>query len=327
MLETEVQRQARKDRRLQAVLMLLISNACWGFSFPGMKALALVQESVLPGSSSWFMSAFSTVFRFSLAGLFLSLFLMPRWKKLTWLEVYQGAGLGLFGGIGLILQMDGLAYTAASTSAFLTQFYCLLIPIIVALRHKRWPGRWILLSTTLVLLGVGILADFKVYEMRLGRGETETLLGSTIFAAQILWLERPIFAKNHSGQITWIMFFTFALVALPVLLSTTRQYSDWIILLCSPAAMILLAVMTVFSSLIAYLLMNTWQPKVTATEAGLIYCFEPIFASSFAMFLPGWFSALAALHYPNETLTWSLLIGGGLITVANVLLQLRVEKL
>lgn len=307
--------------------MLLVANACWGFSFPAMKALALVQESLLPGTSSWFMSAFSTVFRFSLAGLFLCLFYLPHWKKLTWLEVYQGVGLGFFGGMGLILQMDGLAYTAASTSAFLTQFYCLLIPIIVALRHRRWPGRWILLSTTLVLLGVAILADFSFYEMRLGRGEAETLLGSTIFAAQILWLERPLFAKNHPGQITWVMFFTFALVALPVLLTTTRQYSDWVVLFNSTSAMVLLGLMTAFSSMVAYLLMNTWQPKVTAIEAGLIYCFEPIFASSFAMFVPGWFSTLTALQYPNETLTWSLLIGGGLITVANVLLQLRVEKL
>lgn len=306
--------------------MLLISNACWGISFPAMKALTLVQGSLLPGSSSWFMSAFSTVFRFSIAGLFLSLFFLPRWKKLTWLEVYQGVGLGLFGGLGLLLQMDGLAYTAASTSAFLTQFYCLLIPVIVAVRHRRWPGKWILFSTILVLVGVAILSDFKVYEMRLGRGETETLLASTIFAAQILWLERPLFAKNHPGQITWIMFFTFALVSLPVLLATTREYREWVVLFRSPAAMVLLGLMTAFSSLVAYLLMNTWQPKVTATEAGLIYCFEPIFASSFAMFLPGWFSALTALHYPNETLTWSLLIGGGLITIANVLLQLRVEK-
>ena len=47
--------------------------------------------------------------------------------------------------------------------------------------------------------------------------------------------------------------------------------------------------------------MNTWQPKITATEAGLIYCVEPIFGSGMALFLPALFSAWAAIDYPNET--------------------------
>jgi hypothetical protein len=42
-----------------------------------------------------------------------------------------------------------------------------------------------------------------------------------------------------------------------------------------------------------------------------------------ALFLPSWFSIWAAIDYPNETATWTLLVGGGLITVANVLLQVK----
>ena len=42
-----------------------------------------------------------------------------------------------------------------------------------------------------------------------------------------------------------------------------------------------------------------------------------------ALFLPGIFSILAGFTYPNETLTGNLLIGGGLITAANVLIQLK----
>ena len=41
------------------------------------------------------------------------------------------------------------------------------------------------------------------------------------------------------------------------------------------------------------------------------------------LILPALLSAWAGIHYPNETATWTLLVGGGLITVANVLLQLR----
>jgi drug/metabolite transporter (DMT)-like permease len=81
--------------------------------------------------------------------------------------------------------------------------------------------------------------------------------------------------------------------------------------------------LALFCTIGAYSLMNHWQPRITATEAGLIYCIEPIFGSVFALFLPGLFSILAGIAYPNELLTPTLLIGGGLITIANVILQLR----
>jgi len=85
-------------------------------------------------------------------------------------------------------------------------------------------------------------------------------------------------------------------------------------------------VLTVFCTVASFSIMNAWQPKITATEAGLIYCIEPIFGSIMACFLPAIFSVWAAIDYANETASWTLLLGGGLITVANVLLQVRPLK-
>ena len=81
--------------------------------------------------------------------------------------------------------------------------------------------------------------------------------------------------------------------------------------------------LTLFCTLGSFTLMVRWQPHITATEAGLIYCIEPVFASVMALFLPALFSRWAGFDYANETLTWQLLVGGGLITLANVLLQLK----
>ena len=67
--------------------------------------------------------------------------------------------------------------------------------------------------------------------------------------------------------------------------------------------------------------MNAWQKHVTATEAGLIYCFEPLAASVFALFVPQWISSLASIDYANETVTSRLLLGGLLILGANALIQ------
>src|SRR2546430_9615229 len=48
----------------------------------------------------------------------------------------SGVILGIFAATGMLFQNDGLQFTAASTSAFLTQFYAILIPVWVA-----WRGR------------------------------------------------------------------------------------------------------------------------------------------------------------------------------------------
>ena len=72
-----------------------------------------------------------------------------------------------------------------------------------------------------------------------------------------------------------------------------------------------------------FCLMNRWQREVTATEAGLVYCAEPVVVSMLALFLPGWLSQLAGVDYANEHVTVRLLLGGGLVTAANVLLQSR----
>jgi len=58
--------------------------------------------------------------------------------------------------------------------------------------------------------------------------------------------------------------------------------------------------LTVVCTLAAYGIMNAWQPKISATEAGLIYCVEPIFGSAMALFLPAIFSRWAGIDYPTN---------------------------
>ena len=66
--------------------------------------------------------------------------------------------------MGMIFQNDGLQYTSASTSAFLTQIYAILIPLWLALRRRRLPPAVVWVSCVLVLAGV---ADPRA--VRLGR--------------------------------------------------------------------------------------------------------------------------------------------------------------
>ena len=312
---------SREATRIKALQMLIFANAFWGLSFPATKALAMSQQDSL-GLSSWFVAALCGVYRFALGALVLLLVSARTLPRLTRLDLEQGLGLGLFAGAGILLQVDGMAYTAASTSAFLTQCYCLWIPLWVAWRERRRPPATVFVSCAMVMVGVAVLAKIDWHHLKIGRGEWETIAASVLFTGQILWLERRRYGANDVNHFSLVMFAVMALVCLPVALLTSGSASDWLRAYGSPSSLGLLAILVLFCTFGGYLLMNHWQRHVTATQAGLIYCAEPIFASVFALFLPAWFSAWAVVAYPNETLTSNLLIGGGLITGANVLVQL-----
>lgn len=303
--------------------MLVLANACWALSFPTMKALEASQRTLFENSSSWFITSLALVVRFGVAALVMFLVCARTLRKLTWLEVWEGVGLGVFGGIGLIFQMDGLAHTSASTSAFLTQFYCLLIPLIVAFQSRRLPSFAVALSCLMVIAGVAVLSNVDWHNLRIGRGELETIIASTIFTGQILWLQRKKFAPNNVNHFTLVMFVVTALICVPVAFLTRDMAVPWMRGYETASSLVLMVILIFACTLGGYLLMNYWQPRITATEAGLLYCLEPIFASLFALFLPGWFSAMAGVNYLNEQITWRLLLGGGLITLANVLIQLQ----
>lgn len=314
--------------RTEALLGLLVANLFWGLSFPLIKAIVLLHEKLLPTSSTWFTTAMVLAPRFLVATLVLVLWqvLWGRGLRCTRAEVIQGVVIGLFASAGMTFQGDGLQFTAASTSAFLTQLYAILIPLYVAGRSRKNPGASVWVSVILVLGGVAILGNFDWRTLRLGRGEWETLLSSLFFMGQILWLEKIAFVANRPEKVTYVMFATESVIFLVMVAWTLPSLGAVGTLVQSTPWVLLTLLLGIVCTLGAYTLMNVWQPKISATEAGLIYCVEPVFGSIMALFLPAWFSVWAAVEYANETATWTLLVGGGMITIANLLIQLRPPK-
>jgi len=311
------------SQRTRALAMLVLANVFWGVSFPLIKALTGVHERLLPGSSSWFITASAIFPRFALGALAVGALCFGALRTLTRSEIRQGVGLGLFALAGMVLQNDGLQFTSASTSAFLTQLYAIMIPVFLAVRARRLPPWTVWVSCALVLGGVAVLARLDWHDLKLGRGEFETLVSSVFFMGHILWLGRAEFANNRALPVTVVMFAVEAVLGLGLALFTAPHAADVLVPWTSAPWLGFTAALTLFCTVGSFTLMNMWQPKITSTEAGLIYCVEPVFVSVMALFLPAWFSAWGGFDYPNEVATANLLLGGGLITAANVLIQLR----
>ena len=309
----------------RASFVLVICCFFWAFSFPLLKALVEVGHQAVPEASTVFLSSLCTTLRFAVGALVLAVIQFRSLSRITGAEWRQGAGIGFLGGFGLVLQMDGMAYTLASTSAFLTQGYVVLIPLWMVLKSGRMPAGSVAVTSVLSVIGAGWLG----WEgglgggLHFGRGEWETLAGSALFAGQILWLERPEFRSNNSLHATLIMFAVMALVTGILAFGTSPGPGAWIQVYRTRESIVLLAVLVVLCTMTTYPFANHWQPKVSATQAGLLYCSEPVFTSWAALFVPGLISRFAGIPYPNELLTWNLLGGGGLILIANVWLQLR----
>jgi len=321
--------------RHRAVGQLILATAAWGISFPVFKMLFDVQRVRVPEAAeshtgSVFLAAHAIGMR-ALGAAALFLLLRPRLLfGLTRKEWRQGLLLGFFGGTGLILQADALHYTSASVSAFLTQFYCVLLPLWVCLRKRAWPAPRLVAATLLVLGGITVLSGLvqvqngalTMENFTPGRGEWETLLATVFFTVQILLLERPAWRANRMIPVSVLMFCGFAACALPAVLLTSPAPGALTAVYQQPQEFVLIAVIIVFCTVYAYTAMNRWQPHVSATEAGLIYCLEPVFTALYVLFLPALLAVWTGVPYANETLTTVTIIGGGLITAANVLLQL-----
>ena len=120
---------------------------------------------------------------------------------------------------------------------------------------------------------------------------------SVFFAGQILWLERPAYARNRTAHATLVMFATLAAAMGPVACARGRAGGDFLVAAAgSPVvAMSLLLVLTLGCTLVTFTLMNHWQRHLAATEAGLIYCAEPVWTSLAALVLPAWLAAWAGV--------------------------------
>lgn len=307
------------DATRRARGLLIGATLLWGTSFPLLRGLQLAQQARAPHLPDSLPACADVAVRFGLAALILLPFSGRGLFRVTAREWSQALGLGLFAGMGLYLQTLGLALTDASISAFLTQLYILVVPLIVALRDHRWPSLQIFAACAMVLAGAALISPALLTHFILGPGELITLFSTLFFAAQIVWVERPLYAENRSGVVTLIMFALIALIFSAAYWVAGGTLETGAKLFGTPAIDGLMLALVLFCTVLSFFVMNTWQRFISAIEASLIYCLEPVIATALSAFLPGWISQVTGIDYPDESLRWGLLAGGALIVGATVL--------
>jgi drug/metabolite transporter (DMT)-like permease len=294
--------------------MLVAACFCWAIFFPLGKHW---QNSARDCPGGELVGSLTLIgIRPALALLVLALVRPRLFVKPSRRAVRLGLFLGSLNFAGNALQVWGLASTSPALSGFFTSLASVWVPLL-AFAWFRLP---ITGATALgLLLGVGGMAILGIDPNQawgLGKGDSLTVLASLVFAVMIVLLDRLGRTVESSDMTLSYIAMTGlpALVLAPALAAAGPGAGAWLAwlrdMLCDPVILRDVLLLTLFSTVLATYLLNTYQPRLPASRAALIYLLEPVLAS------------LLSVLWGYDTVTWRLLVGGGLILGGNVVVEL-----
>lgn len=251
---------------------LFLICVVWGSSFIFSKVLV----GHIPASLIIF-------FRYFIAGvIFYAMF--RKKSKITRGLLKGGLIVGTVNGVAIILQHEGLKYTTAYNSAFLTSVYVIFIPILEYFVWKKKISFKIVISTLMVLTGVYYLSFTDLSTINIG--DIITLLGGVTYAFQVFLIGYYVKPENMHGLIT-MQFLIGSIISASyfgVQVTTGIIDFDPAVLLIPVVFWNLLALST-FGTLIPHTLQFYVQTKIPPTIAGIAYTSEPVFATILGMII------------------------------------------
>lgn len=278
---------------LLAAAALLALAACWGSTF------FLIKDLLDRVPTLDFLAV-----RFTIASVVLLLVAPRALGRLSPAVRRHAVVLGLLYGVAQILQTAGLAHTPASISGFVTGLYVVCTPLLAAaiLRTRIPPITWAAVLLATVGLAVLALRGFSI-----GYGELITLASAVLYALHIVGLGAWSTAQDAVGM-TILQIMVIAVVC------TLATAHDGIVLPDRTTDWVSVVYMAVVVGALG-LLGQTWaQAHLPPTRSAIIMSMEPVFASFFAVWLGG------------EDVTTRLLIGGTMVLVAMLTVELAPRR-
>jgi drug/metabolite transporter (DMT)-like permease len=267
---------------------LILATFFWGSTFSITKYLL-----------DYYSSFFILFFRFFISSLLVYLF---NFKLINKNIVYLFTDkifilFGVCNFLAYFLQTQGLKYTSASNTAFITATSCLLVPFVKKIHsYKTYVSFVHYISIFIALLGIYFLSFGFTFTFVFNLGDILVLISAIMYSYFIIYLE--ILTKKHKNVL--IVFFMFTSIALP---SFTGLFGSFVNIF-SIKSMIFLLILSLLCTLYTNILIVKGQCFVSSEKAALIYTLEPIFALIFAVI------------FINELLTLNLLIGSLLVLIA-----------
>lgn len=266
-------------------LSLLLVAMVWGGGFVVTKNAL---EVITP---LYFLSL-----RFMIAGAIMAVIFFPKLKKASWQDVKNSCIIGIFLSLGFITQTFGAYLTTPAKSSFITGLNVVLVPFIMIMFTKKFPGRKAVITAIIAFLGLSLISVNE--QLNIGTGDFLTFLCAIFYACHIVSI--GYFANKTDGYVMATIQVLFAgvvcsLLALPLEpVPALSGISIWSGILYS----------ALLSTLAAFLIQNLAQRNTPSTHAAIILCLESVFG------------ALASVLFWHEAMTLKMVVGCLLIFLA-----------
>jgi drug/metabolite transporter (DMT)-like permease len=297
-----------------AAAMLMLACLCWGGFFSLTKSW-FEHTDRCPGGQ--LVAALTLIgIRPVLALLIFAAIRPILFTQPTRREWLTAGFLGFLNFLGNVFQVWGLSATSPALSGFFTSMASLWVPVISLIVLQIAPMRATWLGLVLGITGLAVLGIDLSKGWLLGMGEALTVLASMIFAVFILCLDR-LGRRVRSSQLTLGLIAVGGLPALPLAVGLSAwgdgvgAWLEWLReMLSNPRVVLDVLLLTLLSTVLATYLMGTFQPRVPASRAALIYLVEPVFAAAISVILG------------HDEIKARLVLGGLLILGGNALSEL-----
>jgi drug/metabolite transporter (DMT)-like permease len=294
--------------------MLILVTACWGLSFPLTKSWQNGASGCPAGAA---VAGLTLVALRTLLALLILVAFRP---SLAWGPSRREHGIGLLLGLanflGCALQVLALAYTTPARAGFLASLSAAWVPLFAFLGLGRSVRRVALLGIGCALTGAFVLGSVERWGGMPGTGEWLALASSVVLAGQVLlldWLGKGA----RAGHLTVGFLAGTGLPALACAAVGTAcdpgmtAWLSWVgETLSDPPVWRDLALLTLFSTVLATHWMVSYQPRVPANRAAVIYLLESVFAAAFSIL------------WGYDQVTLPLALGGALIVAGVLLVEL-----
>ncbi len=290
-------------------ILLVITAALWGLSFPAAKYVGPDMDSV----------SFLAI-RFSVAAVCLLLVFRKRLKGIKLKTALQSFAVGALLTFHSFIQLEGLRYTSSGNSAFITSTNIVFVPVIAFALFRRKPekgyysGLLAVVCGFLLISGIVSIRPFTINVTEMNYGDILTLLCAILTAVYYV-LFHILTEREDETAVN-----TFHMVGAAVaawgfwLLSPEKRmnFSD-------AATVFWVAYCAIFASTVGFLLLSKAQSRLSAAKVSVICSLESVFALLFAAVIPGRDGCI-------EPITLSAAIGGILILAGVLKITVKRSK-
>ena len=284
-------------RSLKYEMMAIGSAVLWGLAFPVTKFVGGAVDSV-----SFLM------LKFLIASIFAIVFSFKRLKEIRDPKmVLSCLFLGMIFATHSFFQVEGLRYTSAANSGFITSMNVLFVPFLMYLFFRQKPTKNIVIGLIAIVIGFlfisGIVSvnPFSFNLTRLNYGDFLTLI-CAIFTAVYMVVFNTLSVKYDEVAVNTLHF----IAAFLSMFVVWCFYPGRTMELGSAPVFLSVLYCGAFAAGVAHLLLAKANTKVEASKVAILSGLEPVFATVFALFIPD-------MDGNFGTITLSVAIGGALI--------------